>query len=396
MLTIKFIEKVFFLLTTIFLFVLQYFSGWFYLGGRNGFGDFGYVLERIPCIEGNWDVLYGPRTDDVCSGYIYGSSLLNLLKAFNASSSNLFFLSYFFISVLTIIFLCSIFSLKLNFLQKLFSTILFFSPPIVLLIERLNIDLLIFIVVFFAANTPKRIANCLTPLLIGITSAVKFYTLPIFLPLLKQAHGKIKVYTIAILSFVVYIILMDLNRIQNLPWDARNMFGNVIWAEYLLYLVNGSQTHGNFFLASIFGLTIFCSVYLALMNLPIAISLKGTLTEKNQRFILYLSLIYISCYFIGLNVDYRMIYLLFIFMIFESIFLFNELGSALFRIGVFLSFFMSYPTGWLQPIGDLAQIVVICLVIRGLSLLFRGTTSHIFNEGFKVCRVVFSRITRYR
>lgn len=396
MLTVRFIENVFFLLVTILLFASQYFSGWFYLGGRNGFGDFGYVLERIPCIEGSWDLLYGPRTDEVCSGYLYGSSLLNILKFFNASSSNLLILSYFFISALILIFLYSIFKLNLNFLQKFISTVLFFSPPIVLLIERLNIDLLIFIVVFFAANTPKRVANWLTPILIGITSVVKFYTLPIFLILMKQARTKMKLYTILIFCFVAYMILLDLSRIQNLPWDARNMFGNVIWAEYLLYLVKGSQTHGNFLLASMFGFIIFYAVFLTLMSMPIKISLKSQQTERNRRFILYLSLIYFSCYFLGLNVDYRMIYLLFIFIIFENTFLFNRLGSILFRSSVLLSFFMSYPTGWLQPIGDLAQIVSLCLVCQGLLLLFGGATRNLFNERFKVCRVVLSRIARYR
>lgn len=395
MVLVKFIENVFFLLATILLFAAQYFSGWFYLGGRNGFGDFGYVLERIPCTEGSWDLLYGPRTDEVCSGYIYGSSLLNILKIFNISSSNLLMLSYFFISVLTLIFLYTIFNLKLNFFQKLFSIVLFFSPPIVLLIERLNIDLLVFVVVFFAAHTPRRVAIWLTPILIGVTSVVKFYTLPIYLILLKQ-NRKIRLYTTVIFCFVFYILLLDLSRIQNLPWDARNMFGNVIWAEYLLYIVKGPQTHGNFLLASMFGIIIFYAVYRTLMCMPIVISLKGGQTEKNQRFIHYVSVIYISCYFLGLNVDYRMIYLLFIFILFESIFLINRLGAIIFRSSVLLSFFMSYPTGWLQPIGDLAQIVVLSLVFRGLSLLFSGATRNLFDKGFKICRVVLSRIARYR
>lgn len=385
-----------FSLLIILLFTYQYLYGWFYLGGKNGFGDLNYVLERIPCLEGSWDLLYGPRTTETCSGYTYGLYLLIALNFLGVSSANLALMSYILIASFTLIFLWIIYHLRLNLLQKSFAIILFFSPPIVLLVERLNLDLIIFILLYIAAKLPERVSKWVAPILIAGTALAKFYTLPIILLMYRSHRKKLNFYLTFIICSTLLVIFFDFGRILSLPWDARNMFGNVIWGEYLMYLVSGPQSHANFIAASALGLIMFLVIYLSMIHLPFSVQLRSIDRKSDHKLFFYVSTVYVTCYFSGLSVDFRLVFLLFTYLIFESLFELNKLGIITLRVSVATSFFMSYNVEELQPLGDIAQIIVLSFVVRGLTLLNRSAIRDISNKRLEISRVIFSRISRYR
>ena len=132
-----------------------------------------------------------------------------------------------------------------------FFFILYFSPPIVLLLERGNIDLLIFISGYLF-TTGRILTGVLILILAGM---FKFYPIALALvSILLVTRKKQRILLLIIWTFASVIIVKDLLQLQNLPWDARNMFGNSIWGEYLKYAIVGPNTHGNFLINSSLGI----------------------------------------------------------------------------------------------------------------------------------------------
>lgn len=370
--------------------------GWFYLGGKNGFGDLGYVLERIPCISNDWASLYGPRTDEACSGYIYGSSLLILLDMLGLSLTNLVPISYGLATSLILVYMWTFLKQNFNLAQHGLAIALLFSPPIILLIERMNVDVIVFLCVYLAIFLPRKISKWASLLLVALSALFKFYTFPLLVIMLRKVQGKLRIYLLPVVISTLVIILIDLGRINGLPWDARNMFGNAIWGEYLLYVLKGPQTHANFALSSLLGIAILLFVNTILRQIHIDIQLKSAASDRDQKLFVYCLILYLTCYFSGLSVDYRLVFLLFAYLIFENMFSLNVIGLAIVRVGVLLIFYLSYNTEKLQPLGDIAQVVVLIILVRGLSLLLGVTARDIFDKSFVVARVIFARITRNR
>jgi len=378
----------------ILVFAYQFRMGWFYLGGKNGFGDFGYVLERIPCIKGNWDNLYGPRTEEVCSGYIYGSSLLVLLDAIGMSLSTLVPISYGLAASLVFIYLWTILKDKSSIAQNVLAVALLFSPPVILLIERMNVDVIVFLCVYAATKMPNRVAKWIAPLLIALSTLFKFYTLPLILIMLKEARGKLRIYLFTVLVSTLVIISIDLSRIEGLPWDARNMFGNAIWGEYLLYLVKGPQTHANFIASSMLGIAILIFVSYLVQKLDIDVELKKVAPKSDQKLFIFCFILYLTCYFSGLSVDYRLIFLLFAYVLFEAMFTLNWTGLMIVRLSILATFYMSYNVEKLQPLGDLTQLVALLILAKGLSSLIGLTARNIFDKSLIIARIILSGIAR--
>jgi hypothetical protein len=390
---LEFVLNLFVFVLIICLFAIQYSKGWFYLGGRDGFGDLSYVLERIPCLERDWNLLYGPRTEAICTGYIYGSSLLYLFGYLGISLSNLVTISYLLIVSLLLVMFLTIRTATLSLLQRLIAIALFFSPPIVLLTERLNVDLMIFLAIYVAAKLPNGIAKLLSPILVSLTALFKFYTFPIFFIMLRQYGRVSRYYLILIICMSSIVIAYDLKRLSYVPWDARNMFGNSIWGEYAFYIFTGPQSRSPIIISMIVGLSVFCLIFFFMQRLAIEVNLRSITSQSDKRFFLYLFIITISCYFTGLNVDYRLVFLLFLYLCAEKMFFWNLLGKILLRASILISFFFSYNVELLQPVGDFALIIVLTLIIKCYQVLFGNSMRDMVNEGLEVCRVILTRIT---
>jgi hypothetical protein len=342
-------------------FSYQMFQGWFYLGNRGGFGDLQYVLERVDCQDTSRADLYGVRTADPCTGYIYGSSLLIIFRLLGLSerqltpvgvTSSLLFLAM----ILFLLIRCAT-----SATVQIVTIALLFSPPIILLMERSNLDLIIvFLVVTFTALYSRGLYK-LSFFFITLSALFKFYTFPLLaLPILKLRKARDRFVFLMLVVLIGSIIISDLIQISALPWDARNMFGNAIWGEYLIYFISGPQTHANFAIASGIGILLLASVTFLVHKMNF---LKIEITKANNfeaRLSQVSILIYVICYFTGLSVDYR---LAFLFVAYVA-----SLGflrpPLMLHVIMLVAFFFSYNSGNFQPIGDGAQLILISVLIN--------------------------------
>jgi len=378
-------------------FVYQYFFGWLYLGGQHGFGDLIYVLDRVSCIEFGWEKLYSLRTEEVCTGYIYGSTLLKILSLIPVAIVETNIVAYSFIVIFTLIYVVTVSQSVMPLSLAFFSIVLFFSPPIVLLLERLNIDLIIFLLVYYAASFRGKSLWLLAPTCLALASLFKFYTLPLLIgQSLNFRKRKRAIVLISILLPTLTLVIIDMRRLEYLPWDARNMFGNAIWLEYVLYVVQGPYTHANFAAASLLGITLIACVGIVLYKMRFLEGPTAIVHGQSANRLVFVLSTYTFCYFSGLSVDYRLVFLLFSYLLAEQLFFMAKATAWILRISMFLSLYLSYNVEILQPLGDLAQ--VICLVIiwklswRTSLAVFRN----IADEILKIVGIVFTGVSRNR
>ncbi len=369
--------------------------GWFYLGTKGGFGDFLYILERADCLPMPIAELYSERTADVCTGYIYGSFLVRLFNTLGVGEWALIIFGYIFIVSITCVYIYAILR-KSRTLQSLFFISLLFSPPIVLLYERANLDALIFILVTLYAffMTRKSYVSAFT--VVALASLFKFYTLPLLIwPIIRAKQNK-RFLLLAFSLAVAAQIYIDTTRISQLPWDARNMFGNVVWGEYFLYLFKGSQTHANFFLATALGLLLLLPIWW-LVKRKVEPSHLWTYSNTHDKnfFIAYFS-IYIICYFTGLSVDYRLIFLLFAYIYLEKTMKMETRIKVSLRLLILMTFFFSYNVEVLQPLGDLSQIFLIAVFLVMLRTFWNFLYSILMNKIQVVSAVIIGRTPRNR
>jgi hypothetical protein len=189
-------------------------------------------------------------------------------------------------------------------------------------------------------------------------------------------------------------VLLDIEKIPQLPWDAQNMFGNIVWGEYLLYLLKGSGTHANFFFSTILGLGILSTIWCLLKRKLTVVEYWTYIGSRDQIFFLVYLSMYLACFFIGLSVDYRLVFLLFAFIYFEKTIKLKASIKFLTRSCILITFYSSYNLAFLQPLGDLAQMVFIAILAILMEPYFKLTASRIINKIQVVTTVVLNRTSR--
>lgn len=358
---------------------LQWEFGWLYLNSIGGFGDLLYVLERVDCLPIELSDLYGTRTTDSCTGYIYGSTLLHMLNILGLTQKSLMIAgAVLAISIVLIVNFTVVFSGG-HLGYFLLASLLFFSPPVVLLLERANVDAFMALMIFGAAVAHANGRTTISFIFILISALTKFYTFPLLLFPVMNMKGFRRLLFFCVSLLALFYILRDFTRIEAFPWDARNMFGNIIWLEYLLYFFQGPETHSTFFIGSIIGLFL-----LSLIGfLAVKFKLYPVLNSKSSKLVKSIFNFNLSsfllCYFSGLSVDYRLFFLLVAGISSLHLFHFSKIQLAFYIGGLSLSFYLSYNSGNAQPLGDLCLIVVICQLILGLffsNISFFGNKSN--------------------
>jgi len=266
----------------------------------------------------------------------------------------------------------------------------------ILLFERANLDSLILILVTMYATLVVRKYFLGAFFLALLASLFKFYTMPLLFIAIFGAKIFFR-FPLIIISLLVSIqVLLDIEKIPQLPWDAQNMFGNIVWGEYLLYLLKGSGTHANFFFSTILGLGILAVIWCLLKRKLTVVDYWTYSGSKDQIFFLVYLLMYLTCFFIGLSVDYRLAFLLFAFIYFEKTIKLKTNLKFLTRSCMLMTFYSSYNLVFLQPLGDLAQVVFIAILAVLMEPYVKLTASRLVNEIRVVTTVVLNRTSRDR
>ncbi len=173
--TLSLILGVFFSTIIIFLFYNQFLYPTIipmvYKGGASIFADWTVILNANLCLEKGFDVFLENPCDNWNRRHVYGNLLLNIPLIKNFPNFYYFYLPI----ILGFIFLTIISYSLFNYNNKkywLSFLILIFSIPVLLVVERSNIDLIIFIFLFIISNSNNFLLNFL---LIIISSISKIY-----------------------------------------------------------------------------------------------------------------------------------------------------------------------------------------------------------------------------
>jgi len=347
---------------------------WKIWSGVNYF-DLNLVLNWSDCYKKYGNLIFANSSDaSGCSGYIYGSSLIRALAYFGIDSKYTVLVGSLFIFLL---------SLSISLVTRrgagggtfqFPNIIIVLSPPVILIAELGNFDILILLLVLCASLLLSNNYHYPALLLVTLSSVMKFYTIPIFALLFLFSKNRVqKVMTILVGLLVIIRVVMDLKLIKsNFPSGFYEQFGASIWPRYL----ENSHFHGlGNRINLIIGIVIFIMLYLLILNLikkhKLSMDLFVTGNEKERLLFYFLFGTHLACYFAGMNFDHRLIFFALSSIIFiKSL---SKRGSLLFKMIILLvivALWLTYPGPGLEPIGDLAlEVATVIMAIRFVGLL---------------------------
>ena len=343
---------------------------WNIWGGGN-FIDSQQIIEWSNCykIEGN--AIFQSYGD--CPGYIYGSTLVRILSLLNMtpSSAQIFGYVFMLLLALTVSYHAGGFE---KYQENPFVLTIVLSPPILLLAERANFDILMLVLVALAVLLFNKNYHSWALLPLALATLVKFYTLPLFLVFfLLNDNYRRKTFTLIAGAMVSARVYLDLELMHgSFPSGAGAKFGVSIWTRYIDEATGSDlgEWYANLSGAVIF--TIVCVITLIVFGrLHIAI-ITEAIGDKKRRMYFYIFFgTHISCYFLGMSYDYRLVFLAIASIIY--LYSFVSKGGLLQKVVLvmtILSLWLTYPSSGLAPVGDLAtEILTIILGIRCLQLL---------------------------
>jgi hypothetical protein len=328
---------------------LRYWGVW---GGGN-FIDTMQILRYGECYKTIGLSVYGDSGIN-CSNYLYGRTLLQLLSILGINSSWTQIIGYVFLLILAVG-LSMIFPVKNPSDCWLFLAVVL-SPPVMLLAERGNFDIIIFFLLITTAKMAARNNYYLAFILLALTVLLKFYTLPIFLLLIftsKQFQQRL--FGTCLLLVLAITSIRDIAITKaDFPHSSGGQFGFTVWGEYL----NGySSTQINEIQKYILSFLVFALIFLV----GIYFYQKTQSPEMNEHkplvklhwesfaFKIFL-VVSISCYFAGMNFDYRLIYLAATLLLIKRDF--SNFHAKYINVCLLAALWLSFPSGGLQPIGD--------------------------------------------
>lgn len=342
---------------------LRYWKAW---GGGN-FLDTWQILRYGKCYETVGLSVY-ENIGTNCSNYLYGRTLLQLISFLGVDTTQTQILGYIFL-VLLAVGLTVIFPIQNRRDFLLFLAVLL-SPPIMLLADRGNFDILIFLVLILVAKSVSRSNFYLAFFLLSLTVLMKYYTAPVFLVVIfftKIPKERIlgAAFFLASIGFAIRDILITQTQY---PHGSEAQFGFFVWGEYLN---NFSSTQANqvqkYALSAIVFSIVFFIVLLSTQKLQLnRVNFIEITTWRFYAFWIFLT-VSISCYFGGMNFDYRLIYLATTLLLASRVLIDFNTRALIESLVIFL--WLSFPSGGLQPLGDLfIEIIVaycfVCLMLE--------------------------------
>lgn len=290
-------------------------------GGASLFSDWTVILNANLCSEKGFDVFLENPCDQWKRKHVYGEIILNipLIRSF----PKFFFLylpilfGFIFLSVVSYILFHT--SFKRYWLSLL---IFIFSVPTILVIERANIDLIIFVFLFFISKNYNLILNYF---LIFIATLVKFYpiiltTIFVFNKKIYRSFQHIFLF-IAMVSVLLYFQKDSMIKIfDNQEQFTGYGFGlyefSFLGALKFFYNLNLSFYNKDYSWLTYIYLIFFVIIPVSILNYKISFNIRNQFTNFNfsdvstfeERLFFLSSTIILICYFSFSNFIYREIF----------------------------------------------------------------------------------------
>ncbi len=339
---------------------LRFWSAW---GGGN-FLDTFQILRYGKCY-GTVGLSVYENNGTNCSNYLYGRTLLQILSILKIDVPLTQFFGYTFLLLLAVG-LTMVFPIR-NLTDFLIFAMVLFSPPVMLLADRGNFDILIFFILIYVAKFVSRGNFFIAYILLSATVLLKYYTAPVFLLLIFYSKlSRDKIVGIVLLLACSGLALRDIAITEaQYPHGTDAQFGFAIWGEYLNKY---SSTQVN----EIWIYSISTTIFISLLIFTFVLSQKFNKPEldfsdkldwKKFAFWIFLA-ISISCYFGGMNFDYRLIYFA------STLLLANRICSSSYSQKLIkvlaIVLWLSFPSGGLQPFGDLVIEILVSYTLLTL------------------------------
>jgi hypothetical protein len=332
--------------------------GWIGIRGPRPSGDFLLVFEQANCAHNlnlNWNT-----AAQQCD-YIYGPFLFEIAKYFLPSQAIANMVTFVLASTLCAL----VMSIARDSLRKflwgdaLALVAIVLSPPIMLLVERGNIDLLMFVFAVAIAWCVAQRKYTLGFFVAILASGVKVYTVPLILLMLFFVPKKTK----ALLLFPSAVFIFWLSHktlvsenVYPKGWFA--FFGHNIWLEYWEAFTNQSiNPILEVFLLVALLLASVAIVILILRRYP-ALWVVNTTTNPTggsqakshvDQLMVYLT-ITTSVYFAGSSYDYRLVFFIPTLILIAGL-MPQDLRSYALYLGV-ITLWFSFPASRLSILGD--------------------------------------------
>lgn len=353
------------------------------IAGNESFIDLRSVLQAADCYAKEGLEVYSHELGNPCA-YNYGSILIRTLDFLHFGSNYTEFLGVVFIAFVSIaIGSIELISDKKGLLGYVFLGLLAFSPPILLLMERGNIDTLVLITMILTAYFTAKKRYAMSAFLILLMSLIKFYPIILFFDLLlriKNIRFRIIV-TIVFLSAAAQIFY-DQSRgpgFINIFWAS---FGASVWGIYLGYL--GLTIPYKFSL--VLGVLLFFIAIFIISKFLIKLVADESqvLVFKNPTakvFFIYATTIHLFCFIAGMNFDYRLTFFLLSNLLIIYCLNFSKSIRVVIGASLLASLWLSYNLHELQPVGDL--VIFFLSAIDALVLLKAYSYNFTGNKLFK-------------
>lgn len=327
------------------------------------FVDHFAVFDFIPCLEN--DSLK-------CNQYYYGRAYLEIIAFFHGFSFAESLLLVFFILLFLIV---VSFLIQVNSLFKLIIMQVFvLSPPVMFLLERGNLELLIFSLIAISVIRPLSKFNFSRSFTIFFASLIKFYPVALLILIFLKSKSIMSRLSTLLLTASFFFLFFRLDFPLKLGATETYCcsFGNNIWGLYLnrmgwglnkLYIpLVGLFLFSLVWVVYLFVFDRFQFVRSCIKDLTL---LQTTRMLSLQSFLLIFSLLYFS----GTNFDYKLMYL----SIIPILLLSDEVLSRKSKLFHFLYFCtisaFSFPSRNLQPIGDLLLLSYFIFLLHAIFLV---------------------------
>jgi hypothetical protein len=192
-------------------------------------------------------------------------------------------------------------------------SLLAFSPPILLLLERANIDIILALLVIIASFGLSRGRWPLAILALFISAVLKFYTLPLLWFLLFVLESKwARIWALGAAVTSTFIVVQDVLRVSSgVPDGGYVQFGFPVLVHYFERF--GIQDSLGIF--EFTGLVVPLVIAAVVTKSRMFLQLEfGFNSETKASFLDILGtlsgIVFIACFFAGLSFDYRLVFLL--------------------------------------------------------------------------------------
>ncbi len=361
-------------------YLYQDFSSWPLINYVNAQGPFIYVdtytvLYYSSCFSQIGNAVFAEGTS--CAGWTYGSGILRFLNFIGATEKHVDLIGHFFTYSIIITFVYYLYLARKIKIAQITLFLGFISPPIWLIMERANFDILIYLMVLVSAILFVNNFQILSVLLLLLSATFKFYTMPLLIiPFILSKKITIKLISIISLFAGITLIILDFNKMtREIIQAGNNHFGMKIIGNYLGKVGISLNNYYSYFLGSfLFLICIVLFVYTLRKSEPVILQMK-LFSEPIKTIFIFMSSTFLLCFVVGLNVDYRLI-----FYIASAPYLMIVLRNNL-RYIVFVLFtigcWLCYPFGIFQTVGDLTLelVAALQLIVTLYALFLRKKSS---------------------